>query len=180
METTFDMFLNEINKDPFFSHNIRMKKGYRPKYKSGMIAIRFLDDEQFKFPSKEGEYQIDYQDIFSRKKDQMSLQDRRFVENFEKKYRIKLSNYRSETSDFYIYFTFEPGQDFEEKMREISQDKIVKDVDYVDARGIENKDELEEISRDLLEIVDEYGDESTEQTTMKIKDIISRLQKIIL
>lgn len=177
MKTNFKSF-NEAVDDPFYNHKLRMDKGYRPKYKSGMIAIRFLDDEQFGFPPKDDEYPIDYQDIFSTKKDHMSPQNRRFVENFEKKYGIKISDYRSETSDFYIYFNCEPGTE-EQKIKEISQDKIIKDIDYVDAREVETKDQLETISRNLLELIDEYGDESTEMSTKKLKDIINRLQKLL-
>ena len=35
-------FLNESDDDPLYSHELRLKKGYKPKYKMGLIAIRFL------------------------------------------------------------------------------------------------------------------------------------------
>jgi hypothetical protein len=179
IKTKFDSFLiEEVDSDPFYSHRLRMEKGVRPKYKSGMIAIRFQDDEKIsdkKYPEVDeetGEYRVNYQELFS------NIETNDFVRYFENKYKIKRSNYRSGTSDYFIYFNCRPGEE-EEKIKEVAKDKVVKVVDYVDARGIENKDKLEDISRDLLEIVDEYGDENTKAVEGKIRDIIKRLQNLL-
>jgi hypothetical protein len=173
MKTKFNLF--ESDKDPLYSHNLRMKKGYKPKYKLGLIAVRFQDDEK-SFGEKyqdvdDGELKINYQELFADNKSD-------FIKHFEEKYDIKMSDYRSGTDDYYFYFKCKTGTE-EEKIKEIAKDKIVKVVDYVDARGVENIEKLEEISRDLLEIVDEYGDESTEKMDMKIKNIIKRLQNLL-
>lgn len=172
---TYSLFL-ESDKDPLHAHKVRMKNGYRPKYKSGLIAIRFVDDEKFygkKYQDvdDDGEFKNNYQELFS---DGQSD----FIKHFEEKYGITMSDYRSGTDDYFFYFKCKPGQE-EVKMKEVAQDKIVKEIDYVDARGIENLEKLEKISRDFLEIIDEYGERNTEQTDAEIKDIIKRLQDLL-
>ena len=172
---TYSLFL-ESDKDPFFSHKLRMRNGYRPKYKSGLIAIRFQDDEKpfgkkYKDVDDAGDFKINYQELFA---DGQSD----FIEHFEEKYGITLSEYRSGSDDYFFYFKCKPGEE-EEKMKEVAKDKIVKVVDYVDARGIENIEKLEDISRDLLEIIDDYSEKGTEQMDAEIKDIIKRLEDLL-
>ena len=71
MKKTFSSF-NESDKDPFYSHNLRIEKGYKPRYKSGLIAVRFQDDETPYGKNKDvdeesGEFRINYQEVFNDK-----------------------------------------------------------------------------------------------------------------
>ena len=178
MKTTFNNFLTESDDDPFRSHNLRMEKGYKPKYRQGLIAVRFQDDEnphdkKYKDVDDKGEYRQNYQELFSN--DKGSSSD--FVKYFEDKYDIKKSDYRNGTDDYFIYFTCKPGEE-KEKMEEIAKDKIVKVVDYVDTRGIESEEELEEIIYDLRELA--FSETSTEETNKILNHAIERLKKLIV
>lgn len=173
MKTKFHLF--EKDDDPFYTHELRMKKGYRPKYRSGLIAIRFIDDE-VPFGKKyqeeeEGGFKINYHELFAEGKSD-------FIKYFEDKYKIKMSDYRSGTDDYYFYFNCTPGEE-KQKIKEVAKDKIVKFVDYVDVREIEGKEQLEEITKDLSEILDYYGEENLEITKDRIEDIIKRLKKLL-
>ena len=177
MKTNFKNFLME-NIDPLYSHNLRMKKGYKPKYKSGLIAIRFQDDEhdyskKYQNVNDEtGELKINYQDIFSNK----TRSD--FVTYFEDKYNIKLSSYRDGSDDFYIYFKCEQGKE-KETLEKLSNDKIVKDVDFVDIRGIESGPELIDIGHDLINFGQEFSEFGDKEITNKITEAIERLKKLL-
>ena len=134
----------ESDDNPFFSHNLRMKKGYKPKYRSGLIAIRFLDDELDDI--KDGEFRVNYQELFADKKHSPAFLlptkgKSDFIKYFEDRYDIKMSDYRSGSDDFYFYFKCKPGTE-KEKIEEIAKDKIVKVVDYVDVRGLEGSEIL--------------------------------------
>lgn len=176
---TYKTYINEQVEDPFWNHKLRMKKGYRPKYKSGLIAIRFIDDQvpinaKFKDVDDKGKYRVNYQELFSFDKDHQSD----FVKYFLNKYDLKMSDYRSQSSDYHIYFKCKPGEE-QEKMKEVAKDEIVKDVDYVDARGVESIEELESISRVLLELIDEYTDVDDLTMRREIQKIIMRLHELI-
>lgn len=176
MKTTLNTFLNESDNDPFYSHNLRMQKGYKPKYKSGLIAVRFQDDEK-PFDRKykdvvDGEFKVNYQNLFIDK----NKSD--FITYFEDKYDVKLSDYRSGTDDFFIYFKCKPGTE-KEKIEEIAKDKIVKVVDYVDVRGLENGEEIEEIGNELVGLGQEFSENSDEEIRNVITNAIERLQKLL-
>jgi len=172
----FEQFVNESDDNPFFSHNLRLEKGYKPKYRTGLIAVRFNDDEissDNKYKDVEnGEYKVNYQNLFSDK----TKSD--FIKYFEDRYDIKLSDYRSKSDDFYFYFKCKPGKE-KEKIEEIAKDKIVKVVDYVDIRGLESGEELENIGEILVELGQEYSDNSDEEITKIITDAIERLKKLL-
>lgn len=175
VKTKYSLFL-ESDNNPLYSHNLRMRNAYRPKYRSGLIAIRFEDDEKsyskkYRDVDDDGNLKINYQELFAEGQSD-------FIKHFEDKYSIKMSDYRSGTDDYYFYFKCKPGEE-ESKIKEIAKDKIVKVVDFVDTRGIENKEKLQEISRDLLEIIDDYGEKSTEQMDAEIKNIIKQLQNLL-
>ena len=178
MEIKFNKYYETV--DPFRNHKLRMDKGYRPKYRSGLIAVRFLDDEQFNRNmdfSKTG-FPIDFQEIFSVGKSYMGEKERKYIDFFEKKYGIKLSNYRSGTDDFYIYFSCEPGKE-KEKMKLLSEDPIIKDIDFVDTRELNATDELEIISRYLNELSEEASEISNEEFKERLSDYIERLKNLL-
>jgi hypothetical protein len=178
MKTSFNKFIKESDENPLYSHDLRMKKGYRPKYRSGLIAVRFLDDDissTKKFKDEEnGEFKFDYQKMFSYKKGNQSD----FIKYFEEKYDVKQSDYREGTDDYFVYFECKPGEE-KQKMEEIAKDKIVKVVDYVDIRSLEGRDVLEDVTIDIAELVDIYGEESTEKINQKIKNVIDKLQSLL-
>ena len=181
MRKTFNQFINESDNDPFFSHDLRVKKGYKPKYRSGLIAVRFLDDETYDI--KDGEFRVNYQELFADKKHSPSflLSDKGkldFIKYFEDKYDIKMSDYRNESDDYYFYFKCKPGTE-KEKIEEISKDKIVKVVDYVDIRGLESGEELQDIGNILVELGQEFSENSDEKITKTITDTIERLKKLL-
>ena len=171
----------ESDNNPFFSHNLRMEKGYKPKYRSGLIAVRFLDDEISDI--KDGEYRVNYQDLFVNKKHSPSALlgskgKSDFIKYFEDRYDIKMSDYRHGSDDFYLYFKCKPGTE-KEKIEEIAKDKIVKVVDYVDIRGLESGEELEDIGNILVELGQEFSENSDEEITKTITDTIERLKKLL-
>lgn len=165
--------------NPFYNHNLRMEKGYRPKYRSGLIAVRFQDDEKTfgkkyqDVDEESGQLKVDYQELFS---DENPKSD--FRKYFEDKYHVKSSKYRFGTDDYYIYFKCEPGKE-KEVMEKISKNKIVKDVDYVDVKGIEGSEELQEVSDDLAELSMEYLEVGDEEINKKITNAIERLKKLL-
>lgn len=168
--------------DPFYNHYLRLKKGYKPKYRSGLIGIRFQDDELTKIAYRNNfpleELPQNYQNIFSKNKNQMGEVERRFVEFFEKKYNIKLSDYRSGSDDFFIYFKCESGEE-ENILKRLSDDKIIKDVDFVDVRSLEISEELQDISEELEELSMEFSEISDEEYRKKINSYINRLKKCL-
>lgn len=177
MKTTFNSFLIESDSDPFRSHNLSMEKGYKPKYRQGLIAVRFQDEEnphdkKYKDVDDKGGYRQNYQELFSN-----NSRNSDFIKYFEDKYDIKVSNYRNGTDDYYIYFTCKPGEE-KEKIEEIYKDKIVKVVDYVDTRGIESQEEIENIISDLQNL--EFSENSTEETNEILNSTIERLKKLII
>ena len=181
----FNNFLNEGDKNPMFSHELRINKNYKPKYKAGMISLRFLDNERnynknisevgdfIEADEDTGEIHINYQDIFSK------IEKNAIVRNFEKKYNIKRSKYRDDSDDFYIYFDCEVGKETE-KLKEIAKDKIVKVVDYVDSRELENSEELNDIGEEIINIADMYSEFSNSDLKVQINKIIKRLQNLDL
>lgn len=176
MKTKFNNFLVESDDNPFYSHNLRLEKGYKPKYRSGLIAVRFQDDEiprdaKYKDVDK-GELRVNYQNLFSDK----NKSD--FIKYFEDRYDIKLSDYREGSDDFFVYFKCKPGTE-KEKIEEIAKDKIVKVVDYVDIRGIESGKELEEIGDELSELGKEFSDTSDEEIKSVITNAIEKLKKLL-
>lgn len=167
----------ESDEEPLYSHELRMSKGYRPRYKSGLIAVRFQDDElpfgqKYKDVDDKGEFRINYQDIFSSKKKSD------FIKYFEDKYDIKLSDYRSGTDDFYIYFKCKPGTE-EQKIKEIAKDKIVKVVDYVDTRGLEDGEKIQEIGEDLVDLGSELSEVSDDEIRTRIESAIEKLKSFL-
>ena len=172
----------ESDDKPFFSHDLRMEKGYKPKYRSGLIAVRFLDDETHDI--KDGEFRVNYQDLFANKKHSPSgallpaKGKLEFINYFEDKYDIKMSDYRSGSDDFYLYFKCKPGTE-KEKIEKIAKDKIVKVVDYVDIRGLESGEELQDIGNILVELGQEFSENSDEKITKTITDTIERLKKLL-
>lgn len=180
MITNFKIF--ESDDNPFFSHDLRMKKGYKPKYRSGLIAVRFLDDETNDI--RDGEFRVNYQELFADKKHTPSgyllpaKGKLEFIKYFEDKYDIKMSDYRNGSDDFYFYFKCKPGTE-KEKIEEISKDKIVKVVDYVDIRGLESSGELEDIGNILVELGQEFSENGDEEITKIITKSIERLKKLL-
>lgn len=175
MNIKFKNFLNEKVDDPLFAHNIRMEHGYRPKYKSGLIAIRFIDDDvpygkEFKDVDGSGKMRVDYQDIFSSGESD-------FIKFFERKYGIKMAKYRKGTDDYHFYFTCKPGEE-ERKMMELSNDDIIKDLDFVDARGLENVEILDDLIRRLEYFRDEYTELNTQEQQKRINDFIETLKSL--
>lgn len=167
---------NESDENPFFSHKLRMEKGYKPRYRSGLIAIRFQDDEvsfgqKYKDVDK-GEYKVNYQDLFS------SKHKSDFVKYFEERYDIQLSDYRSGSDDFFIYFKCKPGTE-KEKIEELAKDKIVKVVDYVDVRGLEDGEKLQEIGEDLVDLGTELSEVSDEEIKNRIEGAIEKLKSLL-
>jgi len=177
MKINFDNFLNE-DVDPSYSHNLRMKKGYKPKYRTGLIGIRFQDGERLSgkkyqdVDDDSGTLNVNYQNIFSDK----NRSD--FITYFEDKYNVELSDYREGSDDFFIYFKCESGKE-KETLEKISKDKIVKDVDYVDIREIESGSELVNIGQELEGLGQELSDFSDKEITDKISDAIERLKKLL-
>lgn len=181
----YNNFLNESDDNPFHSHEIRLSSKYKPKYKMGIIAIRFLDNEEssnkkmsdvghyMEADEDSGEIYINYQDIFSK------ITSNPVIKNFEKKYNIKRSKFRNDSDDYYIYFDCEVGKETE-KLKEIAKDKIVKVVDYVDTRELENTEVLSSISYELQEIADDYSGIPNNDLKNMIQDIIVRLQNLDL
>ena len=174
MKTKFNNFLIESDDNPFFSHNLRLEKGYKPKYRSGLIAVRFQDDEKIsgtKYKDVDnGQLRINYNDVFSDK----NKSD--FINYFEDRYDVKLSDYKGD--DFFIYFKCKPGTE-KEKIEEIAKDKIVKVVDYVDTRYIESGKELENIGEELSELGKEFSDTSEEEIKSVITNAIEKLKKLL-
>lgn len=171
----------ESDEKPFYSHNLRMKKGYKPRYRSGLIAVRFLDDETYDI--KDGEYRVNYQELFANKKHSPAfLLSRKgksdFIKYFEDRYDIKMSDYRHGSDDFYHYFKCKPGTE-KEKIEEIAKDKIVKVVDYVDIRELESGKELEDIGNILIELGQEFSENSDEEITRIITESIEKLKKLL-
>ena len=111
MKIKFNTFNEKV--DPLYSHNLRMKKGYRPKYKSGLIAVRFQDDElpmgkKYKEVDDEtGEYRMNYQDLFSKiwfsedPKVSKKLKEPKsdFVNYFLEKYKLELDKIKQDIID---------------------------------------------------------------------------------
>jgi hypothetical protein len=168
----------ETLQEPLRSHNLRMEKGYRPKYRSGLIAVRFKDDEK-RFGQKyqdvdeeTGKYKVDYQNLFSKK----GGSD--FINFFEDKYDIKMSKYRTGSDDYYFYFKCKPGEE-KQKMEELAKDEIVKDVDYVDVRGLIASEELQDIGSALEDLSMDVGEISDAKFRKKLKNYIERLKKLL-
>jgi hypothetical protein len=168
----------ETVENPLYNHNLRMEKNYRPKYRSGLIAIRFKDDEKrynkkYQDVDEEtGKYRVDYQNLFSEK----GGSD--FVNYFEDKYGIKMSKYRMGSDDYYYYFKCKPGEE-KQKIEEIAKDEIVKDVDYVDVRGLIASDELQDIGSELEELSMKVGEISSTKFKKKLEKYIERLKKLL-
>lgn len=178
MKTKFNNFLVESDDNPFFSHNLRLEKGYKPKYRLGLIAVRFQDEEILSHDAKykdviDGEFKVNYQNLFSDKNNKSD-----FIKYFEDRYDVKLSDYRSGSDDFFIYFKCKPGTE-KEKIEEIAKDKIVKVVDYVDTRYIESGKELENIGEELSELGKEFSDTSEEEIKSIITNAIEKLKKLL-
>lgn len=184
MKIDFKSYLKET-VNPFHSHELRMSKKYKPRYRSGLIAIRFQDDDYFNRLKKDpeskrsrrydevddkGEYAVNYHDLFNNNRSD-------FIKYFETKYKIQMSKYRNGTDDYYHYFKCEPGKE-KEKLEEISKDKIVKGVDFVDVRNLESKDELQIIIDDLVDLESEFSEYSDEEIDNIISDVINRLQNL--
>lgn len=153
--------------DPFRNNKIRMKNNYKPNYRQGLIAVHFKDDEFKKI--KSADYFIDYQQL-------MNDRNSDFRNYFENKYNITLSDYRQD-DNYYFYFTCEPGKE-KEKLEEISKDKTVKDVDFVDLNELK-VDELREISDQITSLADDYSERENEINNQSISDIIERLKKLL-
>lgn len=169
MKTKFSYF----KENAFREHELRLSKGYKPKYRSGLIAIRFLDDEKFKDGDvdDQGKIYVDYQEVFSNK-------NSKYVKYFEDKYGIKISDYRSGTDDYYIYFKCKPGEE-KEKIEEISKDKIVKVVDFVDTRELEDVEELNDIIDHLVTVAENYSSVKNEESKKHISEVIERLKRLM-
>jgi len=172
METKLNSFLNE-NTEPFRNHKIRIKNGYKPKYRPGIIGIRFLDDEYVKHEKNfESGIPVNYHDLFSMKKYYMNPNDEKYINYFEKKYDIKQSNYREGSDDYYVYFSCTPGTE-KEKLELLSKDPIVIGLDYVDTREIELDEELKKIGEEL----DDLSYEVSEMSKTKLNKILDKYIK---
>jgi hypothetical protein len=177
--TKFSTYINEQVEDPFYNHKLRMEKGYRPKYKSGLIGVHFVDDEvpfgsKYKNVDDKGKYRVNYDDLFSYDKDHRSD----FVQYFMNKYNLQYTNYRKGSSDYHIYFKCKPGEE-QEIMKRIAKEEIVKDIDYVDARALEGSEELEDIAQELNSLSFEYGEMENNKMRRKIQRCINRLHELI-
>jgi len=163
------------NNNTFREHEIRIKNGYKPNYKQGMIAIRFVGNEikgnKYKNVDSDGNLIINYQELFS-------TIDEEYVKYFEDKYNIKMSDYRSGSDDFYYYFTCEIGKE-KEKLEEIVKDKIIEVVDFVDIKGIENKQELGNIYFQFIGLFEDYGEVSDKEIESNIRNIIKKLENLL-
>jgi len=110
--------------DIFREHELRVKNGYKPNYKQGMVAIRFIGDEvkgkKYKTVDDEGNLIIDYQELFSNV-------DEEYVKYFEEKYNIKMSDFRSGSDDFYYYFECKPGEE-KVKLEEVLLILLILDI----------------------------------------------------
>ncbi len=159
------------------NHEHKMKLNYRPKYRVGLVAVRFLGDEQKSDKEYPYKYPFNYQELFS-EIDPNGTKKRRFVLDFFKKYNLKRSDFRNYTDDYYIYFKCEPGKE-SEILRELSKDEIVIDVDYVDVKQLETKDELENIRDEITSIIEDYSEESTEESNNRILSCINKLKELL-
>jgi hypothetical protein len=177
MQTKFSLF--ESDENPFFSHELRMRKGYKPNYKSGLIAVRFQDEEvpsgtKYKDVDDEGKFRVNYQQMFSTRKENRP----EFIDYFEEKYDVKISDYRDASDDFFIYFECKPGEE-KKKIEEIAKDPIVKVVDYVDTRELENTEELRDIAKEIENFADQYTEQPLEESNKIIKTFIKRLRGLL-
>jgi hypothetical protein len=173
----FKFFENSVDNDPLSQHNLRISKGYKPKYKSGLIGIRFEDavgnfKDKYRDVDDSGKFKVNYQNIFKYKE---SLD---FINYFEDKYDIKLSDWRSEYDDFYVYFKCTPGSETD-KIIEVSRDKVVRVADYVDIRSLETVDKLLDIQYRIEGLVDNYSEDSLEDSNLEIKSIINELKGLL-
>lgn len=172
--------LYEYVKDPYYNSKLNISKGYKPKYKTGMIAVHFVTiDDQIgksakskKVDPKTGEIFVDYHDSSSNKD---------FLEYFQDRYDIEYVRHfteRQEDDGWYYYFKCKPGEE-RKKIEEVSTDKYVQDVDFVDLKMLEVKPKLKELSEWLEGVYEDFGEVSDKKTNDDIQEIIKELQKII-
>jgi hypothetical protein len=148
------------------NHELRIKHGYRPKYLSGVIAIKF------KKRNIKNNYKIDWEFMFEN--------DPSFKEHFENKYKIKLIKppITSEYQDYYYFFKCDPIKQID-IMKKLSNDKIIDHMDYVDLKSGEISIVFTNLSDTLREIGDEVSSRSDKEIKKTINDSIESLQELI-
>lgn len=163
---TFNQYIRE-KIDPYKTHNLRMQKGYRPKYRQGLIAVHFKDEESKN--DNKSKFFINYQNL-------MSDRTSDFRNYFEKKYNVKLSDYRPD-NDYFFYFTCVPGKE-KEIMENMASDESIDNIDFVDVREL-NVDELRDIAREIEKIADDYTEIENDISQKEIYNIIDKLKKLL-
>ncbi|MCB1713133.1 MAG: hypothetical protein KDH96_11875, partial [Candidatus Riesia sp.] len=145
----------------FHSHDLRISRGYR----SGYIDIKFNDRKE---DLKNFKIEPNYEEEFNENPNGI------FVKNFEKKFNIKLIG----SDGYFFHFKCEPGKE-RETIERLSELDFIRDVDFIDARKLNDETILRNIGEDLINFSTEFDHESEEYITKYITDVIEELKGLL-
>lgn len=158
--------------NPYRNSDLRKQYGFRPKYKMGVIAIRFETNDNGKIINDNGEIMLNLHENSD------------FINWFENKYNIKMNNSivnipnDLNNDPYYHYFKCKQGEE-EKKIKEISKSKFVIDADFVDLREIDDVNIMQGVVENLKSLMDYYQGHSDKEIQKRIEESIEDLKKIL-